>query len=97
MCAKTWHATTASSVFPLCTSRFSPRFAGAGAPSLASGEEAGDIEIAHAVARKATIRVVLTTATGNESYIRALQYAIGQGAVISITAGLAETSSLPPV
>ncbi len=67
------------------------RFAGAGAPSLASGEEAGDIEIAHAVAPKATIRVVLTTAMGNDSYIRALQYAIGQGAVISITAGLAET------
>jgi subtilase family serine protease len=67
------------------------RFAGAGAPSLASGEEAGDIEIAHAVAPKAAIRVVLTPALGNGSYIRALQYAIGQGAVISITAGLGES------
>lgn len=72
------------------------RFAGAGNPYLAGGEEAGDAELVHAVAPGAAIRIVLLPqGTGNLSvqggrFIEALRLAPSLGDIVSITAGVSE-------
>ncbi len=73
-------------------------FAGAASPYQASGEEAGDAEIAHAIAPGAAIRVILLPATLAQSgtaaiasaYAAALRLAPSFGAVVSVSAGLGE-------
>jgi subtilase family serine protease len=76
------------------------RFAGAGSPYLAGGEEAMDAEMVHAVAPAATIRIVLLPqGTGNFSngdlWINALRLAPSLGDIVSITAGLSERCATP--
>jgi subtilase family serine protease len=75
------------------------RFAGAGTPYLADGEEAMDVEMVHAVAPAATIRIVLlpqglgqlpATAT---RFAEALRLAPSLGRVVAITAGVGERCS----
>jgi subtilase family serine protease len=67
------------------------RYAGAGTRYLANGEETGDIEIAHAVAPGAAIRVILLPETNLiATYTEALRFAASLGAVVSVTAGASE-------
>lgn len=72
------------------------RFAGAGNPFLAGGEEAMDAEMVHAVAPAATIRIVLVPegnghlqATG-ATFINALRLAPSLGSVVAVTAAISE-------
>jgi subtilase family serine protease len=67
------------------------RFAGASTRYLANGEETGDIEIAHAVAPGAVIRVILLPETNViATYTEALRFAASLGSVVSVTAGASE-------
>jgi subtilase family serine protease len=88
------------SVFGLPAARLQvlTRFAGAASPYRASGEEAGDAEIVHAIAPGAAIRVILLPATLPQSgtaqiasaYAAALRLAPSLGTVVSVSAGLGE-------
>lgn len=70
-------------------------------PFQASGEYFGDIELVHAVAPQAAVRVVLVSpaqgqvATLTTEYAAALRLASSLGGVISVSAGLAESSFTP--
>jgi subtilase family serine protease len=72
------------------------RFAGARSPYLASGEEAMDAEMVHAVAPAATVRIVLLPHdTGNlqatgAGFVEALQLVPSLGDIVAITAGVSE-------
>jgi len=77
------------------------RFAGAGSPYLAGGEEAMDAEMVHAVAPAATIRIILLPqGTGNlhvggTRFIEALRLAPSLGDIVSITLGVSERCVTP--
>ena len=75
------------------------RFAGAASPDLSLSEEAGDVEIVHAIAPQATIKVVLVSADVLRSgaaatasgYATALRFAANEGSVVASTAAWAES------
>lgn len=71
---------------------------GTASPDLSFNEEAGDVEIVHAIAPQATIKVVLvpvdalrSAATTAGRYAAALRLAAAQGSVIASTAAWAES------
>jgi hypothetical protein len=72
------------------------RFAGASAPYLAGGEEAGDAEMVHAVAPAAVIRIILLPPGDGDlhataaRFAAALRLAPSLGGVVAITAGAGE-------
>jgi subtilase family serine protease len=73
------------------------RLAGAESPYLGTNEEAGDVEMVHAIAPGATIRVVLEPSYSGSLYAtvsavaEALRLAPSLGGVVSISAGLGES------
>jgi subtilase family serine protease len=71
------------------------RFAGAGSPYLAGGEEAMDAEMVHAVAPAATIRIILLPQGAASFFPAALRLAPSLGSVVAITAGLSERCATP--
>lgn len=71
------------------------RFAGAGAPYLAGGEEAMDAEMVHAVAPGATIRIVLLPQGAAALFTEALQLAPSLGGIVAVTAGIGERCATP--
>lgn len=86
---------------PAVSLRVSTTLAPGSSPFQASGEYAADVEIFHAVAPRAAIRVVLVpqaegnVATLTAEFAAALRLAASLGGVVSVSAGLGESSFTP--